>query len=577
MSDTSATAPALPDPARPTMRDELARIPIGLRIKAVIGAVALSAVAVASLYWSQQPDWRVLYGNLSDKDGGAIIASLEQLGVPYRFTDGGGAIQVPAQKLHDARLKLASQGLPRGGTVGYELLENQKFGTTQFQERLNFQRGLEGELTRSIQSLAAVESARVHLALPPQNGFLREQQKPSASVVLALRAGRSLDRQQVAGIVHLVASSVPELDTRQVSVIDQNGTLLSSVDANGAMGAGLDPMQTGQLRTLEASLNRKILDLLEPILGAGNVRTQVSADVDFTQTESTAEIYRPNQGSEPAAVRSQQSIEATERAPGTAAQGIPGALTNQPPAEAQAPINGVAQATRAAKGAAPGGAEGSARKESMTNYEVDKTIRVTRAPSGAIKRLSIAVLVNQRQSLGADGKPVSSPLSEKEIADIGSLVREAVGFSKDRGDSINVVNAPFSRPEGAAPVADLPFWQQPQYLALAADWGRQAGFVLLALMIFMMFIRPALKSASKPATPPPALKASIDDPLELPEPAVDENRAIRADDDGVDDAQAAAAVPAIGQSQQEILTLARQNPAAVANVVREWVGGQKGA
>ncbi len=557
------------------MRDELARIPLGLRIKAVIGTLALSAVAVASLYWSQQPDWRVLYGNLTDKDGGAIIASLEQLGVPYRFTDGGGAIQVPAQKLHDARLKLAAQGLPRGGTVGYELLENQKFGTTQFQERLNFQRGLEGELTRSIQSLAAVESARVHLALPPQNGFLREQQKPSASIVLALRAGRSLDRQQVAGIVHLVASSVPELDTRQVSVIDQNGTLLSGVDANGVAGSGLDPMQTGQVRSLEAALNRRILELLEPILGSGNVRAQVAADVDFTRTESTAEIYRPNQGSEPAAVRSQQSVEANERGPATAGQGIPGALTNQPPGDAKAPINGAAQATRAANPAAGTGAgDGSARKESMTNYEVDKTIRVTRGPTGMVKRLSIAVLVNQRQSLDEQGKPVSTPLSEKEIADIGSLVREAVGFSKDRGDSINVVNAPFSRPEGAPAAADLPLWQQPQYLELARDWGRQAGLVFVTLLIFLMFIRPALKSASRSSPPAPALKASVDDPLELPEPAIGgaSNRAA-----AQDPSIAAAEPPAIGQSQQDILQLARQNPAAVANVVRDWVGGNKAA
>lgn len=544
---------------QPTTRTELARIPLGLKIKAVIGAVALSAVAVAALYWSQQPDWRVLYANLSDKDGGAVLANLDQLGVPYRFSEAGGAILVPASKLHDARLKLASQGLPRGGNVGFDLLDNQKFGTTQFQERLNFQRGLEGELARSIQTLDAVDSARVHLAMPAQNGFMRDQQKPSASVVLTLRSGRALERSQVAGIVNLVASSVPNLDARQVSVIDQNGSLIS----DQGQGQGGDLVQHAQTRAIETMLNRKIIDLLEPIVGAGNVKAQVAADMDYTQTEATSELYKPNQGSEPAAVRSQQSLESQERAAAARAQGIPGALTNQPPATATAPVNGQAQQTQAAT--PPGGAAGdaSSRKETVTNYEVDKTIRITRTPSASIRRLSVAILVNQRQTLDAEQKPVATPLSEKEIQDINALVREAVGFSKERGDTINVVNAPFTRVD-VPPAAELPIWQQPQYLGIAREVGKQVGFVLLALMIFLMFIRPALKTISKPADPPPApLKASVDDPLELPEPGIETGPTLAG-------RQAAAA---IGTAQGEVLESARKNPGAVANVVREWVNG----
>jgi flagellar M-ring protein FliF len=247
--------------------------------------------------------------------------------VPHKFSEGGAAILVPADKVHDARLKLASQGLPKGGTVGFELMENQKFGTTQFQERLNFQRGLEGELARSIMALSAVQSARVHLALPNQTAFLREQQKPSASVLLTLYGGRTLDRGQVAGIVHLVASSVPDMQPRAVSVVDQNGTLLSQ--AADERATGLDASQLQYVRQQEQSLSQRILAILEPIVGAGNVRAQVTADIDFTQSESTAESTRPTR----AARRRRCAASTCPRRPAAAARqsgGTPGALSNQP-------------------------------------------------------------------------------------------------------------------------------------------------------------------------------------------------------------------------------------------------------
>jgi flagellar M-ring protein FliF len=304
----------------------------------------------------------VLFTSLSDRDGGAVIASLTQMNVPYKFAPGGGAILVPEERVHDARLKLASQGLPRGGTVGFELIENQRFGVTQFQERLNFQRGLEGELARSIQSLAAVQSARVHLALPAQNGFLREKQKPTASVLLSLHPGRTIDRTQVAGIVHLVASSVPDLAPKQVSVIDQSGTLLSS--DGESMGNGLDASQINYVRRMETSFSQRVLDILEPIVGGGNVRAQVTADVDFTQSESTAEQYRPNQAGAPASVRSTQLVESNAR--DAAAQGVPGALSNQPAPRATAPVNGPAQPTQATNPQAATGSNG--RREAITNY-----------------------------------------------------------------------------------------------------------------------------------------------------------------------------------------------------------------
>ncbi|WP_460890843.1 flagellar basal-body MS-ring/collar protein FliF, partial [Ramlibacter alkalitolerans] len=333
---TLAAAPAAGGPLQ-----RLLALPQKSRVVLAGAAVLLAGLLAVSLLASREPEWRVLYAGLADKDGGAVIAALTQLNVPHRFSEGGGAILVPADKVHDARLKLASQGLPRGGTVGFELMENQKFGATQFQERLNFQRGLEGELARSIMALAAVQSARVHLALPNQTAFLREQQKPSASVLLTLYNGRTLERAQVAGIVHLVASSVPELQAKSVSVVDQTGALLSQ--AEGEAGGGLEAPQLQYVRQAERDLSQRIVGILEPIVGAGNVRAQVTADMDFTQSESTAELYAPNQGSAPAAVRSQHLSEAPSAA-GVAGGGVPGALSNQPPATPTSPVNGAPQA-----------------------------------------------------------------------------------------------------------------------------------------------------------------------------------------------------------------------------------------
>lgn len=548
-----ATPGTLPSPAAPFAA--LAAIPPRRKWMAAGGMAALIAIVAVSILWSREPEYRVLYANTSDKDGGAIIAALSQMNVPYRFAPGGAAILVPEDRVHDARLKLASQGLPRGGTVGFELLENQKFGLTQFQERLNFQRGLEGELARSIQSIAAVQNARVHLALPVQNGFLREQPRASASVLLSLHPGRQIDRAQVAGIVHLVAASVPNLSTKQVSVVDQSGTLLSS-DGEGA-ASGLDASQLNYVRRIEASLGQRVLDIVEPIVGAGNVRAQVTADVDFTQSESTAELYRPNQGSEPAAVRSQQKVE-TPSGDAQAARGIPGALSNQPPQPTSAPVNGPAQATHAAAPADDPAAGAGARRESVTNYEVDKTVRVTRNASGTVKRLSAAVVVDHRRAVDDSGKVTRTALTPAELENIQSLVREAIGFSSERGDSINVVNAPFT--EIAPPKEiDTPIWREPENLALARDLGKQFGLVVLALVVIFALIRPALKAAGRPR--PRTLAAQVDDPLQLPEPA-----------------QAPKALPASGQRPDDILKLARENPSTVANVVRNWVSGEaKGA
>jgi flagellar M-ring protein FliF len=252
--------------------------------KMMMGAAAAIAVAVmiAVWLWSSKPDYKVLYSNLSDRDGGAIIASLQQMNIPYKFSDGGGAILVEGDKVPETRLRLASQGLPKGGSVGFELMDNQKFGTSQFAEQMNYQRSLEGELARSIESISAVESARVHLALPKPSLFVRDQQKPSASVILTLHRGRSIDEGQVSAMVHLVSSSVPELNAKSITVVDQSGNLLSAANAGSR---GLDVSQLKYTQEIEQNTIRRIEAILQPIVGAANVRAQVTADIDLVAHE----------------------------------------------------------------------------------------------------------------------------------------------------------------------------------------------------------------------------------------------------------------------------------------------------
>ncbi|HYR25517.1 MAG TPA: flagellar basal-body MS-ring/collar protein FliF, partial [Aquabacterium sp.] len=440
-----------------TFAQRVMALPTQRKVMLAGGVAALLAIFAALLIWGREPDYRVLYTNLSDKDGGAILAQLQQMQVPYKHADGGAAILVPADKVHDVRLKLASAGLPKGSVVGFELMENQKFGTTQFQERLNFQRGLEGELVRSIQALSSVQSARVHLALPNQNGFFREQQKASASVVLTLYPGRTLDRAQLAGIVHLVSSSVPEMSPKAVSVVDQTGTLLSG-PAEATDQQGLDAQQLQYVRQMEANYTQRIKDILEPVVGKDNLRAQVTAELDFSQVESTAEEYRPNQGPDArASVRSQQTSEQSGQGTPTPS-GVPGATTNQPPVPATAPINGASQPLQTAQGGGTQG--GNSRREAVTNYEVDKTVRVTRNATGTIKRLNAAVVLNHRTVTDAKGKTSTQPIPQEELDKLTALVREAIGVDDRRGDSIKVVNTPFQIVKEEED--KTPLWKSPE-------------------------------------------------------------------------------------------------------------------
>jgi flagellar M-ring protein FliF len=535
-------------------------LPGRTQLFAVLGLVALIAVLVVLSFSARDADYRPLFPNLSEKDGGAVIDKLTQMNIPYRFAEGGSTILVPSAKVHELRMKMAAAGLPAGtagGNSGYELLDKNTFGQTQGQERMKMQRAIEGELTTSIQSLESVKTARVHLALPQQNGFFREQQKPSASVVLTLHAGRTLDRGQIAGIVRVVSGSVPELTAKSVSVIDNTGALLSA--SNEDESQGLDAQQLQYRRDIEAGHLKRVLDLLEPVLGRDNVRASVTADVDFSQVMKTDEAYRPNQGADAkAAVREQRSEESN--LPNTGGVGgVPGATSNQPPTPASAPINGPAQALQAAQGGAvASGTAGTAgRREAATRFEVDKTVTVTRNAAGTVRRLSAAVVVNHRSGTNPKGKAISTPLTDKELEQLTALVQQGIGFSAERGDVVKVVNTPF-RVEAAPAADEVPLWQQRWLIELIKSSAAPLALALVALVIVTSLIRPALKAMLAPPPVPDAvsrLDETVGGGEELPAP---ENPALLTNN-------------ARNAKLEQARAIARENPAAVAQIVQTWV------
>jgi len=533
------------------------------KIGLVAGIAAVIALAVVAILWARTPEYRVLYSNLSDRDGGDVIAALSTQNIPYKVAEGGTAILVPAPVVYDTRLKLAGQGLPKGGAVGFELMEAQKFGMSQFAEQVTFQRALAGELARTIQSMSPVQNARVHLAIPRPSVFVREQQRPSASVLVSLYPGRRLDEAQVSAIQHLVASGVPELMPRGVTVVDQTGNLLSATGELPAAG-GLDATQLKYVHSLEAAYAARIENILQPLLGRENVRAQVAANLDFSQVEQTSEIFKPNPGGPEQTLRSQQTIETTSSTP-SGPSGVPGALTNQPPGAANAPLT---TPPPAAQGAATGAAANapatppatSSHRETTINFEVDKTIRHIRNEVGAVKRLSVAVVVNQRRSVDKDGKVTLTPLTEQEMTQIGDLVREAMGFSKERGDTVNVVNAPFSAPEIESVLAPPPIWREWLTMANLVEWAKVALVAIVVLYLWFGFLRPTLRDLMQVGRVEPTI-AGFGEGVG-PGPAM------------APAGPAAPAPAAFDNDLQAARDLARQDPRIVANVVKEWVGGE---
>jgi flagellar M-ring protein FliF len=562
----AANAPQTLIPEPRTLSEKLAALPLKPLMLLALGAAALAAVAIAlALRSGGDGNYRVLYSGLSDKDGGAVIAQLSQMNVPYRHSDGGGAILVPADKVLDLRMKLSNLGLPKSSTVGYELLDNQKFGQSQAGEGMSMKRATEGELMRTIGSLSAVQQVRVHLALPAQNGFFREQQKPSASVMLTLHPGRSLDRSQLAGIVHLVSSSVPELSPKAVSVVDGNGTLLT--EQEGSSQQGLDALQLQYRQQVETSLQKRVMDLLEPVMGREHLRATVTADIDFSESMLVSEEFKPNNGDSPAAVKSLQTLESNQ-AGSTTPSGVPGAQSNQPPTPATAPVTGSPQQMQ---GAQASGTGGNLRKEATTSFEVDRTQRTVRSATGSIKRLSAAVVVNHRVSTDNRGRTTTTPLTPEELEKLTTLVEQGMGFNKDRGDTVKVINAPF-RTEPPAKVEEMPTWKQPWVQDLLRAAAMPLALAFVALLIVLTTIRPALKTLLAPPPPPMPgsnVNALLDETPLLPGSPTEEA------------AQPGSALTLNAPQQhpglEDARNLARQNPAAVANIVRNMINGEQAA
>ncbi|MCG7782335.1 flagellar basal-body MS-ring/collar protein FliF [Lelliottia amnigena] len=472
------------------------------KIPLIVAGAAAIAILVAMVLWAKSPDYRTLYSNVSDQDGGAIVTQLTQLNIPYRFADNGGAIEVPADKVHELRLRLAQQGLPKGGAVGFELLDQEKFGISQFSEQINYQRALEGELARTIETLGPVKTARVHLAMPKPSLFVREQKNPSASVTVTLEPGRALDEGQISAVTHLVSSAVAGLPTGNVTVVDQSGHLLTQSNTSSR---DLNDAQLKYANDVEGRIQRRIEAILGPIVGSGNIHAQVTAQINFDNKEQTEEQYSPNGDAAQAVMRSRQ-LNTTEQIGGQNPGGVPGALSNQPAPANNAPIstppanpqngqqngqqnNQQQQTTSTATNAGP---RNSSRNET-TNYEVDRTIRHTKMNVGDVQRLSVAVVVNYKTL--PDGKPL--PLTTDQMKQIEDLTREAMGFTEKRGDSLNVVNSPFTATDETG--GELPFWQQQSFIEQMMSAGRWLLVLIVAWLLWRKAIRPQLTRRAEEA------------------------------------------------------------------------------
>lgn len=545
---------------------------LGQKLMLVAGIAAVVAVMVVFWLWSQKPDYRVLFSNFADKDGGAIVAELDKLNVPYQFAEGGNAILVPADQVHQVRLKLAAQGLPKGGNIGFELLENQKFGVSQFVEQVNFQRGLEGELERSIQSISAVQAARIHLAIPKPSVFVREQQYPTASVLLNLHNGRRLDAQQVAAVVHLVASSVPNLSADHVTVVDQNGNLLSD-NANKIKQNGLDPEQMAYVENMQNSIARRVESIITPIVGAKNVHAETSAEIDFSMTEQANESYKPNTKPDDMAIRSAQSHEAQNAAGSNGA--VPGALSNQPPGDSTAPINAPgaqAPGDNAAAAAPPPAPPQNTQKDTTTNYELDKTVSYIQQAKGGIKRLHVAVVVNHIPLVDSTGKTTYRALSNAEKQQVSDLAMQAMGFNKERGDTISVVNTPFIA-EAQEKLAEPPLWKDP----LVIEYGKDALRFIAGVIVLMMIYKKLLKPMANKLTGVDKKQLAL---AGAPALAGPDGAAVAAGADGEDalvtlSGDATALPSSLDQTLEAAKQVAKENPRMVANVVSSWTSAEK--
>jgi flagellar M-ring protein FliF len=530
----------------------IADIPGLKQVGLLAGVAAAVAAAIWLVLWSQGQNYTVLYGQLSERESGQVMDALTAAGIEFKLNP-SGAVSVPESKVQEARIRLASQGLPQSDSMGIEMIQKESaLGSSSMMESARYQSVLETELARTIIKVQGVQSARVHLALPKPTVFLRDARKATASVMLQLYPGRRLEPGQVAAIVHLVASSVPELAASDVTLVDQAGTLLNSPDENADQAAST--RQFEYTRTLEESYQRRIVEMLEPMVGPGRVRATVTADMDFTVTEETRENYDPQK----TAVRSEQTSNEQRRG-GDGAEGIPGALSNQPPGTSGAPaIPGAATpgnpAPAGASQSTTAGPSSSAQR-STRNFEVDRTLSYVKQPVGVLKRLNVGVVLDDWQKVDADGKVTTAPMSDTDIKRFTQLVRESIGLKEDRGDHLNVLNQAFKSSAPMGPVDSPPLWETPWVTQLA----KQIVGAALVLVVAFLVLRPLMKSLTKSAPRRTAGAAEADD--------LDGDRVSLSGQGG----KAIKLAPSFEQQIAAARTLVGQDPRRAAQVVKDWV------
>jgi flagellar M-ring protein FliF len=532
----------------------------------LFGVAIAVAAGVVVVLWSRGPTFSPLYANLGADDQTQVAQALDAAGIPYQLEPGTNAIAVAADRVSDARLKLAGQGLPQGDGGFAVMSKDPGFGLSQFMENARYQHALESELARTISSLRPVETARVHLAIPRQSAFVRDQRSATASVFVQLKAGHRLEQEQVQSILNLVASSIPDLDATHVTVVDQQGRLLSAPQGDDEVSQR--EQHFALAHRLEDDYAQRIEALLTPLVGAGRVRAQVVAQLDTSVTEEAHEQYRPDSQ----IVRSEQSSEQTNR-DGAGNGGVPGSLSNQPPASGVAAAPAATPAKPAAAPTPPGAKPAAApavaaattetptppestSRQSTKNYEVDRTLAYTRRPSGRLQRLSVAVLIDNVRTTAKDGSVKETALSPQQIEHVTDLVKDAVGFDATRGDTINVVNAAFraEAPEPIPLLEPIPLWERPMIRDLAK---LAAGMIVLLVLTFVV-LRPLVRGLLSQAKAANALA-----------PPAHESAGLKA-------APAAAGVTqsaplAYEQQLAQARSLVSQDPKRVAQVVRTWV------
>jgi len=539
-------------------------LPAVRQIGLMIGLAASVALGVAVVLWSQSPSYTLLYGNLDSKDSAQVADALQKANIPFKLDDGTGAIMVISGKVSEARMKLSAEGLPKGQGIGFELLDKeQQMGTSQYIQHARFRHAQEIELARSISTMRNVKSARVHLAVPKRTAFIRKQAESSASVVLELYSGRSLNEQQVASIVHMVSSSISSLDPDKVTVVDQNGNLFTNGQKDKAMA--LAGTQFEHTRKLEKTFKSRIEELISPIVGPGRVRAQVVAEIDFTRTEKTLEEFSPDSK----AVRSEQ-INEQNSGSGNGAEGVPGALSNQPPDEATQ-TTGSADARQAGTFGSANASRSS--RQSTKNYELNKTISHIVGPGTSLTRLSVAVLVDDLQVIDEEGEITRKPLDQQALDRITILVKDAVGYIEARGDTVNVVNASFYTPAAPEALPELAVWEQPWVW----DAGKQAVGALFILIMLFGVIKPVLRNLAEggknaqqamvPAAADANGMAAAGMPMAAGQAALADNSA-----------QMPGLPSPSGTDNQldSAKNLVQEDPARVAQVVKTWVNSDGG-